>query len=156
MTKRGLLSDVDRRVLRELQRDGSLTNAALGNAVHVSESAAARHRHGLKRDGYIERYAAIVNIDQLGYGEVAFTEVGLTKQSEDAQAAFEEAVRQVEEVLACYAIAGEFDYLLHIIARDGHHYDQVRHRLGALPGVEHLRTHIVLNKVLLREAVAPA
>ena len=122
MTKGSLLSDVDRRVLRELQRDGSITNAALGNAVHVSESAAARHRHGLKRDGYIERYAAIVNIEQLGYGEVAFTEVGLTTQSEDAQAAFEEAVRQVEEVLACYAIAGEFDYLLHIIARDRHHY----------------------------------
>lgn len=152
----GHLSEVDRRVLRELQRDGSQTNAALGEAAHISESAAARHRHGLKRDGYIERYAAIVNIERLGYSELAFTEVGLTTQSEDAQAAFEAAVQQVEEVVACYAIAGELDYLLHVIARDGHHYDRVLQRLGRLPGVEHLRTHIVLHKVMLREAVAPA
>ena len=152
----GMLSNVDRRVLLELQRDGSISNAALGDAVHVSESAAARHRRGLKRDGYIERYAAIVNIRRLGYHEVTFAEVGLATQSEEAQAAFLSAVVDVEEVIACYAIAGDVDYLLHVITRDSDHYDEVSHRVTRMPGVVHLRSLLVLRTEVQRETIGPA
>ena len=122
----------------------------------MSESAAARHRHRLEREGYIERYAAVVNIERLGYGEAAFVEVGLASQHEDALVAFEDAVKDVEEVLACHAVAGELDYLLHVVARDTHDLERLRHQLAALPGVAHLHLHIVLNGVLRREVVAPA
>ena len=152
----GALERVDRRILRELQRDGATSNAALGERVAISESAATRHRHRLERKGYIKRYAAVVDIEQLGYRETALVEVGLASQHEDSLAAFERSVEEVPEVLAVYAIAGQLDYLLHIVARDTHDLERIQHRLTALPGVEHLHTHVVLKNVLNREVVDPA
>ena len=152
----GALERADRLILRELQRNGAVSNAALGERVAVSESAAARHRHRLEREGYIKRYAAVVDIEQLGYRETALVEVGLASQHEDSLAAFERSVEEVPEVLAVYAIAGQLDYLLHIVARDTHDMERIQHRLTALPGVEHLHTHVVLKNVLNREVVDPA
>ncbi len=92
----------------------------------------------------------------MGYGETAFVEVQLASQQEDALMAFEAAVVEIDEVVACHAVAGELDYLLHIVARDAHDVERIRHQLAALPGIAHLHTHIVLNQVLQREVVAPA
>ena len=149
----GQIARADRRILYELQRDGLMSNAALGEEANISESAAARHRHRLEREGYIERYAAVVNVERMGYGQMAFVEIGLESQQEDMLAAFERAVKEVPQVMACHAVAGDLDYLLRVLARDRSDYERIRHRLARLPGVEHLHTHIVLNDVLQRDVV---
>ena len=146
----------DLRILSELQRDGSLSNSVLGGRVGLSESAAARHRHRLEKEGYIQRYAALLDFARLGYAQTAFVEVGLAEQHEEALTLFEAEVAQIEEVTACWAAAGEVvDYLLRVVARDTHDYERIRHRLARLPGVANLHTHVVLNDVLLREALLP-
>lgn len=150
------LSRPDRVILHELQRDGLKSNAALGTAANISESAAARHRHRLERSGYIERYAAVVNVKRLGYDQVVFVDIGLASQHESALRAFEAAVKDVEEVVACHTIAGDLDYLLRVVARDFHDYERILHRLAQLPGVEHLHTRVVLKNVLEREVIPPA
>lgn len=150
------LERADRLILRELQRDGAISNAALGERVAVSESAAARHRHRLEREGYVKRYAAVVDVERLGFGQAALVEISLAAQNEDALATFERSVEDVPEVLAVYGLAGPLDYLVHIVARDAHDLERIQHRLTALPGVEHLHTHVVLKNVLNREVVEPA
>ena len=150
------LSRPDRLILCELQRDGAISNSMLAEKASLSESAATRHRHRLEEEGYVKRYAAVVDVERLGYGETAFVEVQLASQQEDALMAFEAAVVEIDEVVACHAVAGELDYLLHIVARDAHDVERIRHQLAALPGIAHLHTHIVLNQVLQREVVAPA
>ena len=132
-----------------------MSNAALGESAAVSESAAARHRHRLEREGYIERYAAVVDVERLGYGLAAFMEVDLASQQEDALIAFEAAIQEIEEVMACHALDGEVDYFLRVVARDHHDLERIRHCVGRLPGVVHLHTRIILNDALLREVVPP-
>ena len=149
------LERADRLILLELQRDGAISNAALGERVAVSESAAARHRHRLEREGYVKRYAAVVDVERLGFGQAALVEVGLVSQNEEALATFERRVEDVPEVLAVYGVAGPLDYLVHIVARDAHDLERIQHRLTALPGVEHVHTHVVLKNVLNREVIEP-
>ena len=150
------LGKADGQILRELQRDGMASNLALGHSANLSESAAARHRHRLEREGYIKRYAAVVDVERLGYGETAFVLLGLASQQEYAQEEFEAAVEKIEEVMECHAVVGErVDYLIRVVARDTHDYERIRHRLAALPGVEHMHTHTVLHDVLQREVLLP-
>lgn len=151
----GVLSREDRRILCELQRDGLMSNQALGEAANISESTAARHRHQLEHRGLIERYAAVVNVKRMGYRQRAFVDIDLASQREDARRAFEAAVLAVEEVTACYAVAGDRDYLLHVVSRDAEDYERIRRRLAALPGVEHAHTRVVLADVLSREVIPP-
>jgi len=153
--KNAELGRVDRCILRELQIDGSMSNAALGEKAATSESAATRHRHRLERDGYIRRYAAIVDRELLGYALTVFVEIGLKSQEEEASAAFGRAVGEIGEVMECYAVAGELDYLLRVNARDAKDFEHVRHRLSGLAGVGHLRSHVVLHDVVTRNVLLP-
>lgn len=152
-SKSVVLSRADSLILAALQSNGLMSNAALGESAAVSESAAARHRHRLEQEGYIKRYAAVVDVEKLGYGLAAFMEVGLASQQEDALVAFEAAIQEVEQVMACHALDGEVDYFLRVVARDHHDLERIRHCIGRLPGVKHLHTRIILSDALLREVV---
>ena len=146
------LGRTDRLLLFELQRDGSLTNEELAERVHVSRTACSRHRHALEEAGVILGHA-FVDSARVGCPETLFVTVTLHSDTHDDMAAFEEAVREIDEVMDCYAVAGHLDYLLRVVARDTPHYERIHDRLTRLPGVERMESSLVMHTAVRRTAL---
>ena len=106
------LDRVDQHILTELQRDGRLSNRDLAEKVHLSESACLRRVRALDEAGVIDRYAAVVNQARVGLPGNVFVSITLNRQEQGDLAAFEAAVQRVPEVMECYLMTGQHDYLL--------------------------------------------
>jgi Lrp/AsnC family leucine-responsive transcriptional regulator len=139
---------LDRRILIELQRDGSLTNARLAQALGLSQSAMSERVRRLQQDGHIAGYRALVNPVSLGLGLQAFVAIELIHHSIECIASFERGIVALKDVRACYHVAGRFDYLLHVAVRDLEHLGQlVKHDIAAIPGVDTVETMLVFSEV---------
>ncbi len=112
------LDAIDERILRELRRDGRMSNLALSERVGLSPSATLRRVDALERRGVIRGYRAVVNLQAVGRGYVVYVTVGLSDHSKAAQRAFEAVMAHTPEVVECHVTAGTFDYLLRVEARD--------------------------------------
>ena len=138
----------DLALLELLQADAGLTNAALAERVHLSASQVGRRRQRLEETGVLRRTVALVDPDLAGIGAVAFALVTLERHGERRTGEFECAVAGLPEVLECYAVTGEADYALKIVAPDlAQLSDLLLKRLLALPGVANVRSHIALETV---------
>lgn len=142
------LDRIDERILRELSRDGRLTNAALANRVGLSPSACLRRVQELERRGVILGYRAILDREALGRGFTAYIAVGLSSHTAESQRAFERSIVQSPEVRECHNITGAFEYLLRVETSDLTAY-KVFHTdvLGTLPQVSTITTHVVMESV---------
>jgi len=148
------IDKVDRAILHELQLDGKLTNARLAERVHLSESACLRRVKILEEAGVIERYAMIVNQAAVGIPGNVFVEITLSRQQREDLDIFEESVRQVPEVMECYLMSGDFDYLLRIVVVDAADYERIHHEsLTRLPGVTRVRSSFTLRTVAKRTEI---
>ena len=150
------LVPLERRILAELQTCGRLSNAELASRVNASESACSRHRKRIEDMGLIKGYVAVVDEDIAGFSECIFVSIGLHDQRDDHLAAFEAAVADLDRVVECHALTGEDNYLLRVVAKDAHDYDQVQMQLLRLPGVERLRSEIVLHEVFKKRTLPVA
>ena len=123
----------------------------LAEAVHLSPSACLRRVRRLEEDGYIERYVALLDPQRVGLGTDVFVEITLASQAEDVLDAFERAVAERPEVMSCHLMAGEFDYLVHVVVSDVAAYE-VLHRthLAQLPGVARMVSSFALRPVCAR------
>lgn len=138
----------DRAILDALQQDGRMTNVDLAARVHLSESACLRRVRLLEDNGVIERYTMLVSPAAVGINGNVFAEITLTSQKQEELDAFEAAVRAVPEVMECYLVTGEYDYLLRVVARDTVDYERVHHEhLTRLPGVARVKTSFTLRTV---------
>jgi Lrp/AsnC family leucine-responsive transcriptional regulator len=134
------LDATDRQILRELQADGRLTNVELAERVRLSPSPCLRRVKSLEERGYIRGYMAVLDRERVNRGMYVHVMVSLTSQRQDTLEAFERAVADLEEVLECYLMAGESDYLLA--------YQRFfREKLGEVPGVASLRSLISMKTV---------
>jgi Lrp/AsnC family transcriptional regulator, leucine-responsive regulatory protein len=142
------LDAIDRRILRELQADGRVTNLKLAEAVHLSPTAVLERVKRLTRDGVIVGYEARLNPALLGAGLMVFIEVLLDRTVPDVMDSFRAAVQARPEILECHLVAGGFDYLLKTRVADMAAY---RALLGSsiwsLPGVRETRTYAVMEEV---------
>lgn len=118
------LDRTDLAILAELQREGRLPNAELAERVRLSASACLRRVQRLERDGVIAGYRAQLAPAALGLGLMAFVRVQLEKHGSASTEAFAEAVNSWDEVIACYALAGDMDYLLHVAVQDLDHFSR--------------------------------
>lgn len=121
------LDRTDRRILAELQRDGRLTNQELADRVSLSPSPCLRRVRRLEDEGYIRRYVALVDADKVGFGLVAYVTIRLNKHSGSSHAPMSDFARDVQawpEVVACYAMTGDMDYLLRIQVQDLAHFSR--------------------------------
>ncbi len=135
------LSDADKRILDVLQADGRIANVALAERVRMSPSPCLRRVKRLVQDGVIKGFAAIVDLKAIGLGVEAFAQVTIERHADAEATAFREAVKDVEEVLSCYAMTGELDFLLRIVVADLEAYGEfVRKTLLQLPSVKDVRT----------------
>jgi Lrp/AsnC family transcriptional regulator, leucine-responsive regulatory protein len=149
------LDTIDRRILRELQADGRITNLKLAEAVHLSPTAVLERVKRLTRDGVILGYEARLNPALLGAGLMVFIEVLLDRTLPDVLNNFRAAVQVRPEILECHLVAGGFDYLLKTRVADMTAY---RALLGdsiwSLPGVRETRTYAVMEEVKNTTALA--
>ena len=143
-----LIDATDRAILRELQRDGRISNVMLAERVHLSESACLRRVRLLEQSGVIERFAMIVDQAAVGVPGNVFAEITLVSQKQQDLDAFEEAVGLVPEIMECYLITGEYDYLLRVVVRDTVDYERLHHQhLTTLPGVARVKSSFTLRTV---------
>ena len=147
------LDTVDRAILGLLQEDGRIANVDLAEAVHLSPSACLRRVRRLEESGRIDRYVALVGRAAVGLGTDVFVEITLTGQDEATLEGFEVAVSERPEVMSCHLMAGQFDYLVHVVVRDVADYE-VLHRthLAQLPGVARMVSSFALRPICNRTA----
>ncbi|MBW8268325.1 Lrp/AsnC family transcriptional regulator [Caldovatus aquaticus] len=141
----GGLDAADRRILRALQRDGRLPIVALAGQVGLSPTPCQRRVRRLEEAGIIARYAAVVDPARVGLPLQAFVLVSLSSHAQEVVQAFQRALAARPEVLAAYAMSGEMDYLLHVLAADFEAYAEFALRaLLRMPGVKETHSSFVL------------
>jgi len=144
----------DRLILETLQRDGRISNKQLAQQVHLSESACLRRVRALEEDGMIERYVAMVSQSKAGIPGDVLVHIGLHREEQSELAAFEEAVRNIPEVMECYLMTGEFDYLLRVVVADMADFERIhKDELTRLPGVARVNSSVAIRTVLKRTAL---
>jgi Lrp/AsnC family transcriptional regulator, leucine-responsive regulatory protein len=142
------LDSFDRKLLSELQQDGRLTNAELGERVHLSASQVSRRVQRLIEEGYIDRFQAILSRQKLGLGLTVYCLVTLKIHAGDSMQAFHERVRALPEVMECQSLTGEADYVLKIVVADLKRFsDFMSEHLMKAPEVANIRSSVVLESI---------
>ena len=142
------LDATDRLLLDALQRDARMTNAALAERAHLSESACLRRVRALEASGLISGYGARTDQEKAGLPVNVFVNVTLGHQDQADLQAFEEAVRRIPEVMECYLMTGDYDYLIRIVVADTADFERVHsEHLTRLPGVSRVHSSFALRAV---------
>ncbi len=143
-----VIDAIDRRILGVLQQDASLSNAQVASQVGLSGSPCWRRIRRLERDGVIQGRVALLDGDKLGLSVVVFASVKLSGHGRQALPEFESAIREYPEVVECYTVTGEVDFILRIVTRSMHTYeDFLRHHLLQMPTVAEVHSTIALTQV---------
>lgn len=144
----------DAAILKHLQLDGRLSNADLAERIHLSPSACLRRVRQLEESGVIDGYVTLINQTVIGKPSNVFIEVSLNSQSEKTLNAFEAAVAACPEVMECYLMAGDADYLLRVVARDPADYERIhKTHLSRLPNVSRIHSSFALRTVCKKTAL---
>lgn len=147
------LDKTDRAILAALGADGRLSNVALAAQVHLSPSACLRRVRRLEDAGVIDRYAAVIDPTTIGKSTSVFVDISLSSQRDDLLDSFEAAVTEVPGVMSCHLMAGDADYVVHILCADVEDYERIhRSYLSRLPGVTRLRSSFALRTVCSKPA----
>jgi Lrp/AsnC family leucine-responsive transcriptional regulator len=142
------MNPTDLKILATLQEQGRTTNVELARLNDLAPSSMLERVRRLEDRGVIRGYRAVLDPQQLGYQIQAQVMVVLDRHQVSGIDIFESGVAEIPEVVACYHVAGRYDYMLHVVARDIDHLSQlVKHRLGAIGGVEKQETFLVLSTV---------
>ena len=141
------LDDIDRRILRDLQADGRMTNVELARRAGISAPPCLRRVRVLEESGLIRGYHAELEPKTLGFNVTVFAQVGLDSQAETDLESFENLVRQWPQVRECYMLAGEADFLLKIVAEDWDAYQRfLTTQLTTAPHVSHVKSALTIRE----------
>ncbi|MED5419922.1 MAG: Lrp/AsnC family transcriptional regulator [Pseudomonadota bacterium] len=142
------LDRYDRSILTALQHDGRISNVQLAARVNLSESACLRRVRALEETGLIERYVVLLNQKSVGLTSTVFVHIALRREEQSELAAFEEAVRDIPEIMECYLMTGEFDYLLRVLVSDMADFERLHNdALTRLPGVARVNSSVAIRTV---------
>jgi Lrp/AsnC family leucine-responsive transcriptional regulator len=142
------LDDTDRRILRAIQRDGRITNAALAEEIGMAASPCLRRLKALEQDGVVAGYRALIDRRALGHGVEAYAFVKLAQSDPDWRTRLLDKLKSFDEVVSCQAMTGECDLLVHIVADDIEAYGEfAMQRLLTLPGIADMRSSFVLATI---------
>jgi Lrp/AsnC family leucine-responsive transcriptional regulator len=142
------LDRTDLALLAILQREGRISNAELAERVSLSASACLRRVQRLEQAGVLAGYSAVLDPARVGLGLQAFVRVQLSRHDAEAIAGFTQRVNDWDEVIACHALTGDMDYLLHVAVQDLAHFSRflLDHLLNA-SGVADVNSSFVLRTV---------
>jgi len=142
------LDEYDRHLLRILQREGRIPNVELARRVHLSESACLRRVRSLESSGVIVGYHARLDPASLDLATNVFVSIALQHQDQADLESFERAVQEIPEVMECYLMTGEFDYLLRVVVGGSADFERVHSQhLTRLPGVDRVQSSFALRAV---------
>ena len=146
------LDSTDMRILDQLQADGRITNQDLADKVNLSPSACLRRVRRLEEDGVIDGYVALLNPVAVGRSSNIFIEITLSSQSEAVLDAFEHAIAEIPDVMECYLMAGEADYLVRVAVPSAEDYERIhKSYLSRLPGVARIRSIFAMRAVCKKQ-----
>jgi len=142
------LDAIDRKILRHLQENARLSNTELAERVGVSASPCWRRIKAMEEAGVITKYVTLVQPEAVGLQISVFTSVSLDKQIEPALETFQKAVRKRPEVMECYLMTGDFDYLLRVVVSSLQAYERfLIDHLTRIPGVASIKSSFALKQV---------
>lgn len=146
VVRRTKLDKIDRKILKDLQEDGRMTNVELAHNVGISAPPCLRRVRTLEESGYIESYHAKINPAAMGYTVTVFAQVRLTSHADTDLKKFEKQVREWELVRECYMLAGDFDFILKIVAKDWDAYQNfLTNDLTAAPNVTSVKSALSIR-----------
>ncbi len=145
---------IDRRILEGLQQNARVSNVDLAADVGLSPSACSRRVRELEQSGVIQRYTMLIDPEAVGMPVSVFINVRLERQAEPDLEAFEAAIAELPEVMECYLMTGDSDYLLRVVASDIAAYRRfLLEHLTRIPGVANIQSSFALNQVKYRTAL---
>ena len=148
------LDTTDLRILAELQTHGALSNVELARRVHLSPSPCLARVKALEHNGVIDRYVALANAAALGLGLNVFISISLKEQSKAALAEFEQRIAEHDEVMECYLMTGDSDYLMRVALPDIAALEKfILEQLTPIPGIEKIRSSFALKQVRYKTAL---
>jgi DNA-binding Lrp family transcriptional regulator len=135
------LDRIDLRILRELQKDGRMTNVELAKRVGISAPPCLRRVRALEEAGYIKGYHADIAADKLGYGVTVFTLVSLNNHAESDLWNFAKMVEAMPNVRECHMMTGDADFIIKVVAEDWESFQKfLTHDLAGAPNVAHVKS----------------
>jgi Lrp/AsnC family transcriptional regulator, leucine-responsive regulatory protein len=148
------LDAIDRRILGVLQENARIANVELAQQVGLSPSPCLRRVRDLEERGIVRDYVALLDPAALGLAVSVFVQVRLERQAEEALDTFEAAVMTRPEVMECYLMTGDADYLLRVVVADLAAYERfLKEALTRVPGVASIRSSFALKQVKYRTAL---
>jgi Lrp/AsnC family leucine-responsive transcriptional regulator len=141
------LDRYDRAILKLLQHDARITNSSLAEKVSLSESACLRRVRALEESGLIESYTTVLNQQKAGFPVNVFVNITLDRQAQAGLEAFETAVRKLPEVMECYLMTGDYDYLVRVVVADLGDFERLHQHLTRLPSVARVHSSFAVRTV---------
>lgn len=147
MNNNETLDETDRKILRILQRNSDLTVKELAAKLHLSTSPTFERQKRLERDGYIERYMAVLNPHKVGNGIMVLCNIRLKQHSQELIQEFMNVVQNLEEITECYNTSGDYDFLIKVYAHDMKSYQQfMLNTLGTINCIGSLHSIFVIDE----------
>lgn len=142
------LDRIDRNILRELQKNGRISNVELAKKVGLSPTPCMERVKRLEKSSVIKSYTALLDPQYLDANLLVYIEIRLKRTTADVFERFNEAAKQIDEILECHLVSGDFDYLLKTRVADMSAYRKVLNQtLLALPDIKDSRTYVVMEEV---------
>ena len=142
------LDPVDRKILNLLQREAGINASAIGERIGLSQSACWRRIQRLREEGVISDHPVILDREKVGLTTMVFAHVKLTSHGRSNLSAFAEAVKEFPEVMDCYVVLGNVDFMLRIVTEDIKAYEQFFfEKLSQLPGIQEVTSSMVLSDI---------
>jgi Lrp/AsnC family leucine-responsive transcriptional regulator len=142
------LDSIDKNLLHYLQQDCKQTNKELSSKLNLSVTAVYERIKKLEREGIIDRYVSILNKEKVGLGFVVFCQIKLAQHSRVYLTKFEAEVKELEEVIECFHVSGEYDYLLKVIVKDMVHFRNFMvNKLTSLQHIGSTQSSFTINEV---------
>jgi len=148
------LDKTDLRIVDELQHDGALSNVELARRVHLSPSPCLARVKALESAGVIDRYVAIASAAALGLGLTVFISISLRSQNKDSLGEFERCIVEHDEVMECYLMTGDSDYLIRVAVADMGALEKfILEQLTPIAGIDKIRSSFALKQVRYKTAL---
>ncbi len=142
------MDSIDHKILRELQLDGRLSNQELAQHVNLSPSPCLRRVRMLEQQGIIKGYTAIVDQQALGLPITVFIRITLERHDTRTVAEFERRIRDIDEIMDCFLMTGQRDYLMRVVASGLEGYERfVREVIHTIPGIASIDTSFAYGVV---------
>ncbi len=142
------LDETDKRILRILQKDSKLTTKELAAKVNLSPTPVFERQRRLEREGYIEKYVAVVNPHRVGNGLIVLCNIRLKQHTQVLIQQFMDAVQDLEEVTECYNTSGDYDFQIKVYVSNMKHYQEfMLNTLGTIDCVGSLHSIFVIGEI---------